>query len=251
MPLLKRFCLLSALTLICLGQLACTSGTRQSTQADFRDPAYMTLESGVRRLWDGTYEVAGLVRMPNVTAQMYRWWFTDYLQTTEHYQRWHPEDHVWMDWEYKQPGKIVGAHHLVHEYIGGEMNKLRIQFVAPEQVLGYDPSDTNTTAICAKVGELESSINIAEMCHVVRNTPWGAELRSRFWLGVFDDREGGRLKNLVIDLVMNNPVSRWFAVDEETALALLKHCTEEMSFLADLLPELYTGDLAQVTQHTP
>lgn len=247
MPLPKRLCLILALILLSLAQLACTN-SRQSTLVDLKNPAYGEMESGVRRLWDGTYEVAGLVRMPGVSAQMYRWWFTDYLQTTAHYQQWHPADHVWMDWAHKQPGKIVGAHHLVHEYIGGEMNRLRIQFVRPQEVLGYDPSDEDTTAICAKVGDLESSFNFAEMCHVVRDTPWGAELRSRFWLGVIADREGGALTNLLIDVVANNPLSRRLAVREKTALALLKHCTEEMSYLADLLPGLYTGDLAQATQ---
>ena len=170
---------------------------------------------------------------------MFRWWFTDYLQTTEHYKMWHPEDHVWMDWEHKKSGEITGSHHLVHEYIGGELSKLRIQFAWPQEILGYDPSDENTVVLCARVGELDSSLNIAEMCHVAQDRPWGIELRSRFWLGVVSDREADNWQNLLLSLVVNNPISRRFAVSEIEGFALQKHCIEEMSYLADLLPTIY------------
>ncbi len=213
--------------------------SRASTRADFTLDAYSDMESGVRRLRDGTYEVAGLVRMPGVTAAMFRWWFTDYLETTEHYKMWHPVDHVWMDWEHKRPSEIVGAHHLVHEYIGGEMNRLRIQFVDPEIILGYDPTDENTEAICARAAELDTGMNIAEMCHVARNTPSGMELRSRFWMGVVSDPDAGPVRSFFLSLAANNPVTRRLAVDKANALALLRHCTEEMSYLANLLPGIY------------
>ena len=212
---------------------------KQSTYQDFNDPSYKEFKTGVRRLRDGTLEVSSLVNMPEVTSSMFRWWFSDYLQTTEHYTMWHPEDHVWMDWEHKKPGEITGSHHLVHEYIGGELSKLRIQFALPEEILGYDPSDENTVVLCAKVGELDSSLNIAEMCHVAEEMPWGVELRSRFWLGVVSDREAAQWQNFLLSLVVNNPISRRFTVSETAGLALQKHCIEEMSYLANLLPTIY------------
>ena len=227
------------LILIVVSAIQFTLPTRESTHQDFKDPNYVDFESGVRRLRDGTIEVASFVSMPDVTSDMFRWWFSDYLQTTEHYKMWHPEDHVWMDWEHKKPGEITGSHHLVHEYIGGEMNKLRIQFAWPEEILGYDPSDENTVVLCARVGELESTMNIAEMCHVARNMPGGAELRSRFWLGVVSDREAADWQNFLLSLVANNPISRRFTVSEVQGLALQKHCFEEMSYLAGLLPAIY------------
>jgi hypothetical protein len=155
---------------------------------------------------------------------------------------WHPEDHVWMGWKHKILGEITGSHHLVHEYIGGELMKLRIQFAWPQEILGYDPTDENTVAICARVGELESSLNIAEMCHVASNTPSGAELRSRFWLGVIADREAAGWQNFLLSLLANNPISRQFAVSETEGINLHKHCMEEMSYLADLLPVIYKED---------
>ncbi|MCS5549231.1 MAG: hypothetical protein NZ766_02240, partial [SAR86 cluster bacterium] len=156
-----------------------------------------------------------------------------------HYKMWHPEDHVWMDWEHKKSGEIIGSHHLVHEYIGGELSKLRIQFAWPQEILGYDPSDENTVVLCARVGELDSSLNIAEMCHVAQDKPWGIELRSRFWLGVVSDREAAKWQNFLLSLVANNPISRRFTVSEIEGLALQKHCIEEMSYLGNLLPTIY------------
>ena len=131
--------------------------------------------SETRRLFDGSYLVAVRTPMPSVKAGMVRWWFADFLNTTEHYNWWHPTDHVWMDWENKIPGKIIGASHLVHEYIGGEISKLRIQFVDPSEFFGHNPNDQNTFVICAIVGLLDREINIAKMCHVVTNNNNGSE----------------------------------------------------------------------------
>ena len=63
-------------------------------------------ENEVRRLPDASYLVSVRTSMPEVEAKMDRWWFADFLQTSEHYNLWHPKDHVWMDWENKKSGKI-------------------------------------------------------------------------------------------------------------------------------------------------
>ena len=81
--------------------------SRDNAYQVFNDSKHVEFESGVRRLRDGTVEVASLVSMPGVTSDMFRWWFSDYLQTTEHYRMWHPKDHVWMDWEHKTLGEIT------------------------------------------------------------------------------------------------------------------------------------------------
>ena len=66
-------------------------------------PGELPYLSGVERLDNGIVHVAVLTRMPGVSLEMIRWWFGDYMRTTEHYKRWHPRDHVWMSWDYKQP----------------------------------------------------------------------------------------------------------------------------------------------------
>ena len=193
----------------------------------------------VRRLPDASYLVAVRTPMPKVKADMVRWWFSDFLQTTEHYSWWHPKDHVWMDWENKKPGENTGSSHLVHEYIGGELSKLRIQFVNSAEFFGYEVNDENTFVICARVGLLEENINIAKMCHVVRNTADGAEMRTRFWLGHVAKREGNNTISSIQGFIGNTALVRLFVLDKQLAEDLKRHAQEEMKYLADLLPTLY------------
>jgi len=196
----------------------------------------------VRRLPDASYLVAVRTPMPKVKADMVRWWFSDFLQTTEHYSWWHPKDHVWMDWENKKPGENAGSSHLVHEYIGGELSKLRIQFVNSAEFFGYEVNDENTFVICARVGLLEEDINIAKMCHVVRNTADGAEMRTRFWLGHVARREGNNTISSIQGFIGNTALVRLFVLDKQLAEDLKRHAQEEMKYLADLLPTLYESE---------
>ena len=196
----------------------------------------------VRRLPDASYLVAVRTPMPKVKADMVRWWFSDFLQTTEHYSWWHPKDHVWMDWENKKPGENTGSSHLVHEYVGGELSKLRIQFVNSAEFFGYEVNDENTFVICARVGLLEEDINIAKMCHVVRNTADGAEMRTRFWLGHVAKREGNNTISSIQGFIGNTALVRLFVLDKQLAEDLKRHAQEEMKYLADLLPTLYESE---------
>ena len=199
----------------------------------------------IKRLSDATYLVSVRTPMPGVTANMVQWWFSDFLQNTEHYIWWHPKDHVWMDWENKQPGKVVGASHLVHEYIGQELSKLRIQFINASELFGYDPNNDNTFIICARVGLLDEKINIAKMCHIVRNTLDGAEMRSRFWLGHISKRQANETVSSFNGLIGNLAFTRLFALDKKDAENLMIHAQEEMKYLAKLLPALYETNKAK------
>ena len=199
-----------------------------------------TYDTEVRRLPDASYLVAVRTPMPGVKAEMVRWWFADFLNTTEHYSWWHPEDHVWMDWENKKPGEVIGSSHLVHEYIGSELSKLRIQFIDSSEFFGFNPNDEDTFVICARVGLLEQEINTAKMCHVVRNTQTGAEMRSRFWLGHVAKRDGNKTIRSFEGFVGNMALVRLFLIKQQVDPEDLKrHAIEEMTYLAELLPSLY------------
>ncbi len=207
--------------------------------ASLLTPEKLPYPSGVERLPDGILHVAVLTRMPGVTPAMIEWWFGDYMETTEHYRRWHPRDHVWMDWEDKEPGTHVGAKHLVHEYIGGRMNKLRISFVPPEEFgFGAVRQVPGAAAICARAGLLDRPIDLGRMVHLALPRSWGCELHSRFWLGYVRSRGGsGRL-----DALANRPWVRRLATRVSSGRALLVHCHEEMTTLAGFLPDLYASE---------
>lgn len=206
------------------------------------DPDFKT---EVKRLPNGIYEVSALTPMPGVTPEMVRWWFADYMQTSEHYQRWYPGAHIWMDWENKVPGEYIGASHLVHEYIGEDFQKLRIQFVPPEEILGDVQLGDNDVAVCAKPGLLEQPINGGQMCHIIRATEDGAEMRSRFWLGMVAKRDGNEQIGSIEGIVANTYLVRKLGVSKSSAIDLMNHCTEEMSILAGFLPELYAEQAGQ------
>ena len=202
-----------------------------------------TYETEVRRLPDASYLVAVRTPMPGVKVEMVRWWFADFLNTTEHYSWWHSEDHVWMDWENKKPGEVIGSSHLVHEYIGSELSKLRIQFIDSSEFFGFNPNDEDTFVICARVGLLEQEINTAKMCHVVRNTQTGAEMRSRFWLGHVAKRDGNETIRSFEGFVGNMALVRLFLIKQQVDPEDLKrHAIEEMTYLAELLPSLYESE---------
>jgi hypothetical protein len=202
-------------------------------------PDALPFESGVERLGDGVYHVAALTRMPGVRAEMLAWWFGTYMQTTEHYRRWHPRDHVWMDWANKSPGTHVGASHLVHEYIGGKMNKLAITFLDPDEDMGPEAKAAGRLFVCARVSPLDRrDVTIARMVHAAYDTDWGCQLRSHFWMGMVETELLGGL----VQRIASTRFARERLVPRAAAQALEAHCFEEMTTLAGFLPGLYASE---------
>lgn len=199
-------------------------------------PETLPYVSGVERLPDGVLHVAVRTRMPRVSPEMVGWWFGEYMQTTEHYKRWHPRDHVWMKWEDKKPGTHVGAKHMVHEYIGGRLRKLRITFVSPEDFFENALADAPfAVAVCGYAGFLDRPVDVGRLVHVALPQRWGCELHSRFWLGHVESRNRFR----TLEAVANIPWIRRQLTPSSFGHALAVHCHEEMSTLAGFLPDLY------------
>ena len=191
------------------------------------EPGYLAMESGWQRLPDGQLHVAARTSMPGCSSRMIDWWF-GYVRTTEQYKLWHPTDHVWCDWD-GPAGEYIGGTHLVHEYIGGQMNKLRIHFRPAAEYLDtgrFEQADVGT-AICARTGPLDSELWAGHLIHLVRDTEYGCEMRSRFWLGDFEPN------------IASTPEEVQKLIPDAVGWGLLKHCNEEMGYLAELLPALY------------
>jgi hypothetical protein len=200
------------------------------------DPGYTTLESGWVRLDDGQLHVAAWTIMPGCTGRMVDWWF-GWLRTTEQYKWWHPTDHVWCEWVGERgTGPYVGGEHHVHEYIGGELQKLRISFREPATYFDAAKlaSSGVSAAVCGRVGELEAPIWGGHLIHLVRDTAYGCEMRSRFWLGDVEPAE-----------LAPTPEMWRQMLTERMAEGLVKHCHEEMSYLAGFLPELWARETAR------
>lgn len=200
---------------------------------DLLKPGYLDLESGYLRLPDGQLHVAAWTTMAGCSGAMVEWWF-GYLETTEQYKWWHPKDHVWCEWVgERDTGRFIGGTHHVHEYIGGELQKLKISFHDPSEVLDASRLDEAgvTAAICARVGPLDSPVWAGRLIHLCRDTDYGCEMRSRFWLGDFDPPQLAPDRDARIRLF-----------PDRVGEGLLKHCHEEMSYLAGFLPELHAKE---------
>lgn len=188
------------------------------------EPGYLPFESGYMRLSDGFFLVAALTRMPYCNGKMVEWWFAYGLSPKEHtatYKLWHPVDHIYGAWDDKwRPGNYIGASHIVEETLGGKppIAKLRICFQDPSKFFEVSKlKKAHATAVCAKLyfrkdGE---DVETGAMTHFVRDTDFGCEMRSRFWL---------------------NPAY----ANYDMAKNLFQHCVEEMRNLAVILPYLYT-----------
>jgi hypothetical protein len=176
-------------------------------------PGYMPIETGYYRLQNGHMHVRVLTRMPRCRGKMVDWWF-GYLDGTEKYQMWEPKSHMSLKWdEHWKPGHYIGANMFVEEDVGGRLRSIRIQFHEPSDFLDTSQfQEANVgAAICAKSYELDDT-PAGMLIHFIRDTDFGCEMRSRFWLYEAPDIAGP---------------------------GLMIHCLEEMGHLADILPDLY------------
>jgi len=213
---------------------------------DLLEPGYLPLETGYARLPDGKIHVACLTKMPGVTGRMVNWWFGWMLNTT-HYQYWHPQAHVWSDFEKGSEGRNnnpddanhIGDAHLVHEIIGGSVSKLRIEFRDPSEYLDTSRfEEANVSAaVCARPGYLDKPLKIAHMIHFVRDTDDGCEMRSRFWSG--DIEIMIPILGPILGYIMNTRTMRNRVLPGFLGEALLVHCAEEMNHMTKFLPELF------------
>ncbi|KAF2427765.1 hypothetical protein EJ08DRAFT_662647 [Tothia fuscella] len=176
---------------------------------------YLPLEAGYSLNTDGMWNVAGEAYMPTVTGSMIDWWSGPHGNST-----------------------YIGGHHLVREYIGGQLMFLRISFKDPKEYFGptykADFAAANvSTAVCARVGLWEgktgdiAGVDMGHVIHLVQNEFLGVRMRSRFWLGDFDG--------------MTDPKQRAVMVPQDMPAGLVRHTIEEMSILSTFLPALYNS----------
>jgi hypothetical protein len=197
---------------------------------DLLQPGYLPLESGYVRLEDGQMHIACWTTMLGCKGHIVEWWF-NFFQTTEHYKLWHPTDHVWLEREGERgTGGFIGGTHLAHEYVGGELHKLKINFREPSEYFDAKRLQAAglSAVVCARTGLLEAPVWAGHLIHLCRDTDYGCEMRSRFWIGDIDPPE-----------LAPDREARLKAIPDSLGSSLLQHCHEEMSQLASFLPELY------------
>lgn len=210
-------------------------------------PGELPGEFGWWLLEDGTALIANQTFFPNVTGEMFDWWFAWHPIDRLRYACWDNEDHydVYLD----DPAKALdlskstrerhwGSVHNIWEDIGtGSVDLLRIHFERPS-VLGYDESKMDTelcsALVCANVQILGSGdmpdIPVV-MTHFLRPAEGGSILRSRFWFG-WQIIEGKAVKG----------IPDGFQIPAAGPVCLLNHNVKEFSNLSKILPSLYAEE---------
>jgi hypothetical protein len=186
---------------------------------------------------DGSIRVNVLTTMPGVTPAMWDWWFGWHGCDPRRYKLWHPQAHLWAEWDDGDARhEYVGRTSFVDEYLGATKAKAAIQFRPPTE-LGIRPAD-GEVVICARTGASDRPVDLGWLIHHVRPVDGGSEMRSRFWLG----GPGIALRAnapAVVGKALPTVVKRVLPLGAPEASALLVHCAQEMSHLAGFLPDLY------------
>ena len=182
---------------------------------------------------------------------MIDWWFGWHGAETARYKLWHPQAHLYTQWRYERTEvaglsdrqKYIGNTSYVDEYVGPAIQRLAIRFCAPSE-FGLDEDAFAaagiSTAICARVGFSDKPVDSGYLVHLIRETPTGCEMRSRFWLGeahvrVLPDSNP-------IDRLLQTRYVRGLILPKRLGSHLLVHCAEEMNHLASFLPALYAQE---------
>ena len=197
-------------------------------------PGYLAVENGYCITDDYIGFVACLTDFPDTKPEMFDWWFWWHQVRDIRYKIWDPKDHggVSIKFPEKLIDKTLTAQQkylnnisYAYERLHGEFITVEIDFVEPEK-FGFDNSKLKKAdvgpVICAKVGISGMPIKPVAMLHFIRKTSCGCEMRSRFWLGQF---------------VEKNIRKEFFGL--ETAKGTMLHCAEEYNHLASFLPQIY------------
>ena len=202
------------------------------------DPGYMDMECGFCQLPDGGAMLANITDMPNVTPEMFDFWFAWHGLADGRYTIWDREDHYHAisrepekgnDRSLSMKERYWDTTHDVFEDCGLGPERIIINFRNPADI-GFDPEklkDFKGTIVCA--GNEESP---CIMCHFLRpkEDGNGYELRSRFWFGY-------HIVNGKVELhPMLHAVGQFPIIP---VMLLLAHNIKEFTNLADKLPMIY------------
>jgi DAPG hydrolase PhiG domain len=204
-------------------------------------------EDAVRRDTQGRVLVTCVTDMPDLTPAMIDWWFGWHLTHSERYRLWHPLDHVGCTVHEDRSAcldhrlRYVGNVSHVDEYIGGRLMKLSIAFREPAEIgLGSADASLQTTVFATTSDRLLGGQGGHLVHHVIKQAR-GSQMRSAFWLG--DIVHKHPWVQALASGVLNTRVARQVLVPDRMAVSLLRHCAEEMTHLANILPALYRQHL--------
>jgi transposase-like protein len=161
-------------------------------------PGYLPVETGYTKLPDGQYTISVHTLFPGFKAKMFEYLFNHYLKDTQTYINAAPNIHISGEWDNKwKPGHYIGASHYIQEYVSGSKLKVKITFKDPAKYFDLSKFKDPGVIIYADA-YLDYEIPHGSFIHVIRDTEWGCERRSRYCIpDCSEDFARGFLKNCV------------------------------------------------------
>jgi hypothetical protein len=188
--------------------------------------------------------------MPNVTAEMMRWWFLWHPLEPQRYSLWFPHSHVdtrvidparLSDISLSFEERLYGNTNITTEYIGPAMFPIHIHFDDPVN-LGLSKETIDQSNLTFSVSgtlcpALATDTTFGLMMHLGRDTEDGFEFFSQYWIGAHEEMnrfKGGKDGNALLKKMGLGGEQL-----EATAYELSVHDMTEYHHLAIILPELY------------
>ncbi|MBP7737241.1 MAG: hydrolase [Spirochaetes bacterium] len=214
------------------------------------EPGYLPDETGYCVMADNSCYVSVFTDMDGVTGDMLDWWFCWHALEPLRYKIWYPGAHMGITVKDRKRLEDASLPYRERyrnnpqypvEDVGVGPDVLSITFVPPRD-FGFDESRFRearvATVICAIVGSVTKKARHTRMCHFVRESGKGVEMRSRFWIG-------GNLKldwlpeRSPVSRLINSRLIRKLMIPRDTGRQMAFHCAQEYKNLASILPDLY------------
>ncbi len=213
------------------------------------DPGYLPGEKGIFMLENGTAVVANMTEFPGTKGEMLQWWFAWHGVEPTRYAIWDPYDHYGLEVSEEDRAKMIdpdlsvrekcyNVHHTVYESLvtGEAPDRIEIDFRDPAD-MGMDASKIGTDA-CSFMVIANTTLMAPDgsgvpvvMMHMARDTDYGCELRSRFWMG-YNIIDGEPVKLIPDGMEFPKPI----------LCNLLAHNFKEYTNLSVILPEVYAEE---------
>jgi 2,4-diacetylphloroglucinol hydrolase len=188
--------------------------------------------------------------MPDVTTEMFKWWFLWHPLDKARYSLWFPHAHVdnyvedpkrLADTSLSYEKRLYNNPNHINEYIGPSALPIIIHFNDPVE-LGLDRDTLKRNGFTASASGtirlgFAPDTTYMLMLHLARDTERGLELVTRYWIGThpeFARFPGGTNGAALVAKMGLNEESF-----ETTAYEMAVHDMTEFNQLKRMLPELY------------
>eukprot|EP00611_Tribonema_gayanum_P016568 TRINITY_DN2889_c0_g1_i1.p2 TRINITY_DN2889_c0_g1~~TRINITY_DN2889_c0_g1_i1.p2 ORF type:complete len:112 (+),score=12.66 TRINITY_DN2889_c0_g1_i1:176-511(+) len=92
---------------------------------------------------------------------------------------------------------------------------------------------------CGMLPQVAGDVAVGHLCHVVQEQDGKCEMRSRFWLGDIHKSAAGFPPRQIVNFIGNTRIGRILRGPDKLAKGILRHCNEEMTCLAAILPDVH------------